>query len=466
MAVLLLAGSARAQLRHGDPLVTVVNTDSVNVRSFPMYKKDGKNTLIMRISRGTQMKRLEKRGDWYHVILPNGREAWVHGRYTEEGTARDLLEVRVSQGRVRRSSTTASAEVATVKRGDLLPLARKRNGWYLAILPGGRQGWIREDLVIQRPIGPPAEQPVSPPASTPPSSPEPAETPPPKEEKPQPPVDYYQRGLDYVGERRTEKAIEAFEKALELRPDDGTAHFELAKLLKERGDPSGALGHFRKALKGDRPRPEAKFHIDAILKAEADSNTPADGAVPDTLGGEPGGGSMDLFLENAVYFLPALAIGSFVFLIVLGLVYRRRRASRTEKPAYRRRKPDAGFDSVLKYAVEKRPLLRAIEEAERKQEKMDEELRQRFDALEKEGGEGPLKLPAGESSEALIRKVENLRQTILNQEERAQIYSDLVVLQNEKIEALDGEVEALKKLIQINYRGGRKDGRGKESEEG
>ena len=121
---------------------------------------------------------------------------------------------------------------------------------------------------------------------------------------------------------------------------------------------------------------------------------------------------------------------------------------------------------MLKYAVEKRPLLRAIEEAERKQAKMDEELRQRFDALEREGGEGPLKLPSGESAEALIKKVENLRQTILSQEERAHIYSDLVVLQNEKIEALDGEVEALKKLIQINYRGGRKDGRGKESEEG
>jgi len=43
---------------------------------------------------------------------------------------------------------------------------------------------------------------------------------------------------------------------------------------------------------------------------------------------------------------------------------------------------------------------------------------------------------------------------IVNQEERAQIYADLVVLQNEKLAALDEEVDALKKLIQIDYQEG------------
>jgi hypothetical protein len=140
-----------------------------------------------------------------------------------------------------------------------------------------------------------------------------------------------------------------------------------------------------------------------------------------------------------------------LFLIVLGLVFRRKRASRMGRPAYKRRTPDAGFDSILKYAVEKRPLLRAIEQAEEKRAEMDEALQQRFDAFGKESTSGSPKLPAVVSTEALMKRVEALRKTIVSQEERAQIYADLVVLQNEKIDALDEEIEALKKLIKMDY---------------
>ncbi len=44
---------------------------------------------------------------------------------------------------------------------------------------------------------------------------------------------------------------------------------------------------------------------------------------------------------------------------------------------------------------------------------------------------------------------------MLNQEERARVYSDLVMLQNEKIDALDEEIEALKKLVRLDFREGR-----------
>jgi CHASE3 domain sensor protein len=79
---------------------------------------------------------------------------------------------------------------------------------------------------------------------------------------------------------------------------------------------------------------------------------------------------------------------------------------------------------------------------------LDETLQQRLTAFS--GAEGP-RLPSGESPEGLLKKVEDLRQVILNQEERAQIYADLIVLQNEKLSAMDEEVDALKKLIQIDY---------------
>ncbi len=455
IAGLLLVGSAFAQLRHGDKVVTVVGAKQVRVRTAPEIRED---TFIKWVPRGTQMKLLGKQGNWYQVILSDGREAWVSSTYAEADVARDLLEVRPSRANVRKSATTSSAKIGAVAQGDMLRLVRERSNWYLAILPDGRQGWIREDMVVRRPVDPSAEPEA--PGPPPVARSEPAEVKPAPEEKPPPPekpeprVDFYQRGLDYAAEGRIDEAIEALQKAVEARPEDGAVHFELAKLLKQKGDSRQALTHFRKALKGQPPRAEATFYIKAMLKAEADSS--AGEVDPEMAAAEADSVWMESLLEGATYLLPGLALGSLVFIVGLGLIYRRRRASRLDRPVYRRRKPDAGFDAVLKYAVEKRPLLRSIEEAERKQAEMDEALKQRFDAFAKEGPSGGPKLPGVASTEALLKRVEDLRQTILNQEERAQIYADLVVLQNEKIGALDEEIDALKKLIQLDYRDSRK----------
>jgi hypothetical protein len=132
-------------------------------------------------------------------------------------------------------------------------------------------------------------------------------------------------------------------------------------------------------------------------------------------------------------------------------LYRRRRIG-VPSPSFRRRKADGGFDDVLKYAVEKRPVIREIEEAEKKLSEMDAALNKRFATFKEKDESGRPRLPPGEGAERLIKRVDTLRQTILNQEERARIYSDLVVLQNEKITALDDEIDALKKLVQLDYR--------------
>jgi len=461
LTLTLFLGAAEAQLRHGDRAVTVVNTPEVNVRSEPRV---GTGTLMAKIRRGTQMKLLSKRGVWYQVLLPDGREAFVHANYAEEGIARDLLEVRASSGRVRERPTAArgSDVIQAVKRGDMLSLVREQNGWYLSILPSGKRGWIRGDLVIRRPVGPPAEAPAPPPEEPPPP-PRPAAQPP----KASPPsLDPYRRGLAHVKQRQVEEAMAAFREALVANPKDGSAHFELAKLLKAGGDREGAIEHFRNALKGDRPSPTAKFHLEELLaQASESAGAPGEQDVAPEPGGEEGGAALsDRLIDSAAYILPALAAASLLFLAAMGLIYRRRRALRREQPAYRRRRPDAGFDAVLKYAVEKRPLLRAIEEAEQRRTELDEALGQRFDAFSDEVPASG-RLPSVESAESLIKKVEDLRQTIMDQEERAQIYADLVVLQNEKLDALDEEVAALKKLIQIEYRDARKRGqkRGGES---
>lgn len=437
----LMTQAVFAQLRHGDPAIRVVNTDEVNVRTQP---RTGPNTFVTKVKRGTMLKRLGERAGWYQILLPDGREAWIFGRYAEEVEARDLLEVTKATVNVRSSPTTASRRVDTVKQGDMLSLERERNGWFYAILADGKRGWVREDMVRRHPLSPP-EVPTQ---TAPPAEEEKAPEPP----KPKP-IDYYKQAKDLAEDGNSSEAIEAFQKALEGKPDDANIHFDLAKTYKNADQLDDALTHFRRArqLGG---RDEAKFYIEDILKARAAKadETPeavVEGDVDEGEGVEEG---EPFDVASIMVFVPWAAVGSVIFAGVLGLViWRRRKALQPDQPTVRRRNQDAGFDSVLKYAVEKRPLFRAIEEAERKRSELDETLQQRLAAF---GGNESPRLPSGESSDALLKKIEDLRQVIVNQEERAQIYADLIVLQNEKLAALDEEVDALKKLIQIDYQEG------------
>lgn len=454
LCVMCLCGqTVFAQLRHGDPAVRVMGTDEVNVRTEPTTAP---NTLIMKIKRGTLMKRLDKRNGWYQVLLPNGREAWMSGRYAEEVVARDLLEVIKPVINVRSSASTAARQVDTAKQGEMLSMLRELNGWFQVIMPNGTsRGWVRNDMVMRHPLSPLEK--TQTPAETTEAAPEEKKTEPPKPKA----VDYYKEAKELVDDGKVAEAIEAYKKALEIKPDDTNIHFDLATAYKQENKLDEALTHFRRArqLGG---RDEAKFFIEDILKMRAENAseeaTPADegGAVVGE--GEEGG---DLALEGESFdvasvfvVLPWVLVGGGVFVVVLGVVFwRRRQALKPDQPTYRRRNQDAGFDSVLKYAVEKRPLFRTIEEAERKRLELDDALQQRLAAFGGAEGQSP-RLPSGESSEALLKKIEDLRQVIVNQEERAQIYADLVVLQNEKLAALDEEVDALKKLIQIDYQEG------------
>ncbi|HCR18362.1 MAG TPA: hypothetical protein DIU35_12850 [Candidatus Latescibacteria bacterium] len=442
LAVICLLGFGRleAQLNHGDEIVTVEGANRVRVRTHPVFEKDGADTFIRWVARGTQLTRVGKKGEWYQVVLSDGKMAWVHQNYAREGIARDLLEVRPNTLNVRQKPSTRSGKIGEVSKGDLLSVAKKEGEWYLAILPNGKRGYIREDLVTVRPLNPDR--------LSDPTGDEGASEPVKPERKKVTEIPSFDQGMSHLTEGNQREAIGAFRRAVEKRSTHSDAHFELAKLLQASGDIQGAIEHFRYSLSGDRSRPEAKFYIDALMEVQADTLS-AEERTDAPVNSEDVWFSQ--IFSNATYVLPGAAIGSLVFLIVLGIVYRRRRANRLARSTYRRRKPDAGFDSILKYAVEKRPLLRAIEQAEEKRSEMDEALQQRFDAFGKETTSGGPKLPAVVSTEALMKRVDALRQTIVSQEERAQIYADLVVLQNEKIDALDEEVDALKKLIKMDY---------------
>jgi uncharacterized protein YgiM (DUF1202 family) len=432
-------------LRHGDQAVIVTDTPqgTVNIRTIPVQRSGGDWGLGTRLGRareGQLLKFLEKRdfgnqGIWVRVEDEDGTEAWISGRYLTQTVARDRLIVRPTTVNVRNRASRNSTKIGTVKKGDVLGRVRKQNNWYLAELLGGKRGWVREDMVTLDPLEK-AQDPA------------PAETPPAEPEKPQ--VDYKAVAEEAAAAGQTDEAIQAYGKALESEPNNGILHFELAKLLAAVDKPDEAIPHFRKAIRGRPPRPEAEFSLNKLTEAQNQAAQPEVETTVDEPAEEEASVIYQAITDNAVYILPAVALGSLAFIGVLVLLYRRR-AVRRSAPTFRRRKTDGGFDDVLKYAVEKRPVIREIEEAEKKLTEMDQALKKRFATFREKDDEGRQRLPPGESPERLLKRIDGVRKTVLNQEERARVYADLVSLQNEKIAALDDEIEALKKLIQLDY---------------
>ncbi len=456
VALLLISGSAdvAAVLRHNDQAVIVSGTPGGRVRAREIPREVGNGQyrmggFIKWVSEGTLMKFHEKRtfkiGEaeiWVRVDLPGGKEAWISGRYLDQTIARDRLVVSSNRINVRNQPSAKSEKIATLKKGDTLGRVRKQDNWYLGVLPDGKKrGWVHKDLIKLDALAPEEKAPA------------PAQEP---ETEPEKPVDYRAVAQQALDAGKTEDAIEAYRKALEKEPGNGILHFDIGKLLEKVGKPEQAIPHMRKAIDGRPARPEAEFTLKRLLKereaAQAENDPSVASEVEDDEFAEEAASTpiYEVLADNAVYILPTALVGGIAFVVVLVVLFRRRGIS-TLSPSFRRRKADGGFDDVLKYAVEKRPVIREIEEAEKKLTEMDEALNKRFASFKEKDESGRPRLPPGESAERLIKRVDSLRKTILNQEERSRIYSDLVLLQNEKISALDDEIDALKKLIQLDY---------------
>lgn len=449
---------ADAVVNHGDQIAVVANTPAgrVRARSVPTESADGrfvKGAFIEWIPEGVTMKLVERgsfgnEGDWVQVELPSGESGWITARYLKADIARDKLIVLPTNVNIRNQASVGSRSIDKATKGTALGMVRERNGWYLVLLPSGRRGWIRADMVRHEPLNPAAAPPAEPAKAsrteTPPPAPEP--------EPPAPEIDYAARAKELTGAGNHAEAADAFRKAVEEEPTNGALLFDAAKTFEKVGEREDAIDHYRRAIKGRPSRPEAQFYLDRLLKPAEEEDI----AEPAPVAEEEDEPSFEFVSAYAGFLLPALAIGALAFVAVLLIVYRRRRSSGPTHPMYRRRQPDGGFDDVLKYAVEKRPVIREIEEAEKKLAEMDDALRKRVDAFGASGDDGRPALPPGESAEVLLGKIEALRKTVLNQEERSRIYADLVYLQNEKMGALDEEIDALKKLIKLDYPGGKK----------
>ena len=72
---------------------------------------------------------------------------------------------------------------------------------------------------------------------------------------------YYEAGNCLRGQGKTAEAIEAWETALELNPNNVDAHLDLGSLLAESGDIEGALNHFQAAARLEPSNIDANYFL-------------------------------------------------------------------------------------------------------------------------------------------------------------------------------------------------------------
>jgi tetratricopeptide (TPR) repeat protein len=86
-------------------------------------------------------------------------------------------------------------------------------------------------------------------------------------------VDFNNRGLAMQAKGDFDGAISNFTKAIELKPDDGSAYYNRGSVKQDKGDLDGAIADFSKAieLKPDDEDGRFGFGGDIFLKAQNDA---------------------------------------------------------------------------------------------------------------------------------------------------------------------------------------------------
>jgi Flp pilus assembly protein TadD len=77
----------------------------------------------------------------------------------------------------------------------------------------------------------------------------------------------YSRGQVFAARRDFDSAVESFRKSISKSPDNAPAHFELGKLLHQRGEMSEAKKELLQALKGDARNPDYQYRLGAVCLA-------------------------------------------------------------------------------------------------------------------------------------------------------------------------------------------------------
>lgn len=394
--------------------VLVANRPQVTIRSDATVQSDKVEVVVQ----GEELEKIRRKGDWFQVKLPDGRNGWVH--YT-------LV--------VEREDAPAAKTAKTTRPKETRPPAQETAP---PVIPD-RAAKARD---------------IHPPASAPPAAPEPVA----EELKRNP----YAEGLQHEVEGNYGAALHSFEEALQQDAENLNALIHAAQAHEQLGDYPAALKQLYKALEKSpgnrtvfsrlgeiyqlRSEPDSAGKYQALGRGEA-PNAPEPARAPAV---EPEPPRQPV--EDVLWVYLSAVAG--VCVLGLGIMWwwhrRGRRAEEEEEsdeaPPTR---PEKGkFAAALEEGAQRSQLRTGeAEELDRRIEDKWQELRQSSAAFMP--AEMRAKAAAGQAEEAQLDQVlghlETLRRALGAQEERAHLYRDIMRLQNMKIEAMEEELRLLRR---------------------
>lgn len=96
--------------------------------------------------------------------------------------------------------------------------------------------------------------------------------------------------LETAGPRQQDKAIEAYQRALQVNAETPNAHYHLGLIYKERGELTRAGAFFQRALEVDPADRDARYWLDRLATMTPEAVSNEDGSNPDASEDEAGDG--------------------------------------------------------------------------------------------------------------------------------------------------------------------------------
>jgi len=127
------------------PFLAEVSKESVNVRAGPNTNFEK----VDKLNKGTQVVVLGRSYEWLKVQPLSTTKEYIRSDYLKIKEGEDIAEVTGNNVNIRCSANSDAASLGEIKKGTLVRVLEKVNGWCRLVPVAGTAAWIHQDFLRQ-----------------------------------------------------------------------------------------------------------------------------------------------------------------------------------------------------------------------------------------------------------------------------------------------------------------------------
>ena len=409
-----------------EPLV-VANRPMVRIRADATIQSEQ----ISQLQLGDEVPLLKRKDEWLQVRLKDGRLGWVNSFLMQ-----DRLVVAKAGAQLRAEASAGAQLVATPEEGVEANQLSKRGKWVEVGLDDGKVGWVNQAFVRSKTN---EEPPAVPRATTAAKENLPVRRNP------------YAEGLQFKAADEHAQALARFEEVLSADPGNYNALIHAAQSQRQLQEYDGALARLYRGLEDFGPRRELLMTLGEVYRVTGQPDSTrkymalyrGEEYIPEEE--EPEEAEAVPQEEGDLLVAAAVAAG-IVLCALIAVVLVRSGRSRGQEGADGEKKVKRQGRKGFEQTLAKTDPVTEGGPAPGVAEELDQQLEAKWRQLRQETGAdlaGGTWLEARES-EQLEGQLEVLRQALETQGERERLYSELLEMQRQKIEAMSEEIRLLR----------------------